>query len=965
MIFEFEDCVLDTATQELRRAGELVHVEPQVLAVLAYLAEHGDRVVTKIELLDEVWGDRFVSESALTSRIKLARRACGDSGREQRVLKTVHSRGYRFVCPVGVRDGHRPAGRGELPADAAPADSIASTRASTTMFGREHELRLLHAAAEEVWAGARRSVFVCGGLGIGKSSLVAEFLEQAEIVDDWLLARGQCFRTRGGVEPYFCLLDALSHLARTEPELVGATLERVAPSWLSQMPQLLDQDAIERLERRLLGSTPSRMLREGAEAFGALAGTRPLVLVLEDLQWSDDCTLDVVELLLQRADPTRLLLIGVGRSDTADLRSVIDPAVASGRVTVIDLEPLARADVDALATDRVGGALSGDLLAIVERRSGGVPLFAEEIVASWLRDGLVEVVDEAVRSVDDPGALEATIPPTLPPLIERELGTLDDEEVTVLEACAVAGDSFAAAAVAAALDRPTVETERVLATLARRRGLIGATGAGAWPDGTVSATYAFTQQLFHQVIHDRIPASRRALLHGRCGDALEAGYGARAGELALVLADHFREAGEFPRAVNHLRVAGELANSRNAPAHAVTILTGALDTIAGLAPSSECDAAELGVRMALGPALVATRGWFDPSVSDNYERALQLCDQGSVSAEAAAARYGLATVSELRGQFERTEALLSPLLMSDADGHLALEAHELIACSTFHQGAFDRSLRTARAVLDSWDDDAYSVLMARVAEHPASSCSSWSSLALWALGRSDESMELAERAVELGEQNRYALSTAVQQRAMLHQLRNEPEACVEWSERCRRVGEDQNYPMRTIQADIYKGWALAAMGDADRGVMLIHEGLTRFRDAGATLNEAYYLGMYAQALMFRGDHEHALESIDLAVERSTSRTYFYEAELRRLRARGVLAGGSVAGAREALDEALLIARRQEAPAFELRILSDRYEIESAHGDPTRWRAPLAAVLRVYDDERPTPDVDHARRLLAG
>ena len=132
MIFEFEDCVLDTATQELRRAGELVHVEPQVLAVLAYLAEHGDRVVTKIELLDEVWGDRFVSESALTSRIKLARRACGDSGREQRVLKTVHSRGYRFVCPVGVRDGHRPAGRGELPADAAPADSIASTRASTT-----------------------------------------------------------------------------------------------------------------------------------------------------------------------------------------------------------------------------------------------------------------------------------------------------------------------------------------------------------------------------------------------------------------------------------------------------------------------------------------------------------------------------------------------------------------------------------------------------------------------------------------------------------------------------------------------------------------------------------------------------------------------------------------------------------------------------------------------------------------
>ena len=139
----------------------------------------------------------------------------------------------------------------------------------------------------------------------------------------------------------------------------------------------------------------------------------------------------------------------------------------------------------------------------------------------------------------------------------------------------------------------------------------------------------------------------------------------------------------------------------------------------------------------------------------------------------------------------------------------------------------------------------------------------------------------------------------------------------------------------------------------------------RFRDAGATLNEAYYLGMYAEALMHRGEPERALELLDLAVERSTSRTYFYEAELRRLRARCLVAGGNGASARDALDEALSIARRQEAAALELRILVDRYEVESAHGDPTRWRAPLAAVVQVYDDQRPIPDVDHARQLLAG
>jgi tetratricopeptide (TPR) repeat protein len=390
--------------------------------------------------------------------------------------------------------------------------------------------------------------------------------------------------------------------------------------------------------------------------------------------------------------------------------------------------------------------------------------------------------------------------------------------------------------------------------------------------------------------------------------------------------------------------------------------TRALDQIATMPASDDRDTAELYARSALGPTLVATKGWFDPSVSENYERALALCGTDPLRTEAAAARYGLATVSELRGQFERTEALLAPLLSPDAPGHLALEAHELVACSTFHQGAFDRSLRTATEVLQSWDADTYSVLMARIAEHPASSCSSWSSLALWALGRSDDSLELAERAVDLGEQNLYALSTAVQQRAMLHQLRNEPEACIEWSKRCRQVGEDQNFPMRTIQADIYMGWAEAATGDPEHGIERIDHGLRRFRDAGATLNEAYYLGMYADALMRGGDHERAGELLNEALAGSTSRTYFYEAELHRLRGRSRLAAGDVDGARDEFDHALDIARTQGAAALELRALLDRFEL--ADDDIATWRSALESAARVYDGQRPVPDAERARRLLS-
>ncbi len=119
MIFSFDDRELDTDRYELRCDGMVVDVEPQVFDVLAYLVAHHDRVVTKEELLDEIWGDRFVSESTLTSRIKHARRAVGDDGHRQAVIRTVHGRGYRFVAAVARHEPARPeamvGGRPETP----------------------------------------------------------------------------------------------------------------------------------------------------------------------------------------------------------------------------------------------------------------------------------------------------------------------------------------------------------------------------------------------------------------------------------------------------------------------------------------------------------------------------------------------------------------------------------------------------------------------------------------------------------------------------------------------------------------------------------------------------------------------------------------------------------------------------------------------------------------------------------
>src|SRR5918998_6113101 len=100
MLFVFHDCELDIPRQELRRSGTVVHVEPQVFDLLVFLIRNRERIVSKDEILDAVWDGRIVSEAALSSRINAARKALGDNGNEQNLIRTVHKRGFRFLADV-------------------------------------------------------------------------------------------------------------------------------------------------------------------------------------------------------------------------------------------------------------------------------------------------------------------------------------------------------------------------------------------------------------------------------------------------------------------------------------------------------------------------------------------------------------------------------------------------------------------------------------------------------------------------------------------------------------------------------------------------------------------------------------------------------------------------------------------------------------------------------------------------
>ncbi|MFA9563593.1 MAG: AAA family ATPase [Acidimicrobiales bacterium] len=962
VIYAFGEYELDMLTVELRRAGEVIHLEPQVFGVLAHLVDQRDRVVSKIELLDEVWPDRFVSESALTSRIQAARKACGDSGRDQNVIRTKHGRGYRFVAPVIEIDETALASPAE---ETVPAGGEATLDSSES---RAEEQLALDESIAAVTTGQRGVIFVAGEAGMGKSTLVDSTVERVDPTLGIHFLQAQCRARRGPIEPYVALLDGLARFARLHGDEAVEIFERVAPMWALQLPSLFDASRTEHLRHRVIGGTAERMLREGVDLFGELAGLAPLVIVVEDLHWADRPTLEVIEWLAGNRDDTALVLIGTYRAGT-DSTGELDAMVSTltiGSARRLVLEPLDDAAVGRIIMDRLEATgVDDDLAEIAASRCDGNPLFVTEAVDAWCRGGLVAVEDGVARILGDADQLGRQVPESLRQLIERALDQLDPDELDLLQVAAVVGRDFPAFLVAAGTGSPVDSTESALGLLARRGRFVEAIGDESWPDGTVSTVFRLTHDLHRQVLHERIPAGRRASIHGAVGERLEVAAGHRVDEYAADLADHFLASGQTERGVAYLHRAGELAMARSAHLEALDWFERALTLMAELPASEQRHRTEIAIRTSRGPALIATSGWLPEEVEQNYVRALHLCDVMGPIPERFIVRYGLASVHELRGEYNRSEELLDEQMADGAD--LGVETQELLACSTFHQGSFERSLSYAEDGLTSWDQEEHSLLMARYGEHPGVSCNTWGALSAWFLGEVDLSIEMAERAIAWGATNEYALSTARVQFAFLRHFRRETEACRRWAEETATLADEQGFPFRSAQARVLLGWCEAMDGDPTAATAQIRAGLEVYRTFGARMDEPHFLGLLAEAELRAGRVADALGHLDESrtIIAATTRTFFFEPELDRLLAMALTArdaDGDRDEASAALDRGVAVAQRNGSALQALRLECTRLDL-ALTAEPAVVRDEIGRLLTRIGPEADLPDVLAARSAL--
>lgn len=502
---------LDEADARLADAGEPVPLPPKPFALLCTLARTPRSLVTKDALLDSVWGHRFVTDSVLKSAISDVRAALQDDPREPRFIETVARRGYRFIAQVA--ESARASG-----ATAPPPPARVARAEGPSFVGRADALEHLRTAWRAAAGGERRILWVSGEAGVGKTTLVDRFVAE---LGEAHCAHGPCVEQYGAGEPYLPVLEALTGLCRRDPTLADL-MRDVAPSWLLQLPWLCrgaDRDAVH---DQLAGAGERRMLREMGELLDRYTQERPLLLVTEDLHWSDEATVQLLDYIARRRGTNRLLWLASFRTTEVvasdrSLRTVRQELRLHELVEEIELDAFSPQEVGQYVAARLPCAADDQgLVASLHRRTGGFPVYLTDIV-----DGLTRQREALADSGGSTWSVRGigNVPENLAALIERYLRQLTPAEREVLEAASVLGMEFRLATLARVLGREATALARTCEELLRGQRWLRE--VPHTEDARGGMDYGFRHVLYREVLYQAMSRVTRVDLHRKAGDTHE------------------------------------------------------------------------------------------------------------------------------------------------------------------------------------------------------------------------------------------------------------------------------------------------------------------------------------------------------------------------------------------------------------------------------------------------------------
>jgi hypothetical protein len=710
----------------------------------------------------------------------------------------------------------------------------------------------------------------------------------------------------------------------------------VAPSWLAQIPSLNSPADWERLRRGARDTTAHRMLREFASLVEAVSVDHPLVLVLEDLHWSDHGTTDLVSVLAQRPERARAMLLGTYRpaevaTHDHPLAQVAATLRTRGRSREIALEYLSRDDVTAYLRHRFPGSrVNDDVVGVVHAHTDGNPLFVVRLVEHLLARGWLTDDGGLWRLTVDRATVEQDVPYGVQQLIEGQLRLMSRAERDVLEVASVVGVTFDVPAVTAGLDRVLVEVESVCDELCRPGRWLTRRGSVEWPDGTLSSRYAFGHALYRRVLYNHLSASRRAILHQRVGERLEAGYAGRTAEVSGELAAHFRRGRDRRRAVSYLEQVAMRAYERHAYRDVVASLEPALRLLGERPDTPDRAREELRLRQLYSIGLSQTAGYAAEALLESLTRARNLCETLGDFTGLFDVLCELVLLHSHRAQLPEAERIgteLSPLA-ERLGASAVLEASFLRGGVAVWSGNLDAAgsfLATAIAspVEPEEADRPYGV-------NPAVAARSFESLRRWVRAEPEGARIMQKGAMATADRlgRPFTIAHAATFGAFLFVLDGRWEDAVGFASRGLAISEEYGFPLWQGTALVSRGRAFVELGDGERGLAEIRQGLEVLKGANLRLGSSLWYSFYADACLRLDRVEEGLVAADTGLTHCReTRARLFEAELWRLRAELLLrpSGGATPSHQPAIREAghcfekaRAVARAQGARMLERR-----------------------------------------------
>jgi predicted ATPase len=724
------------------------------------------------------------------------------------------------------------------------------------------------------------------------------------------LGWGQCIEHYGAGEAYMPVFEAFGRLCRgAEGDEVIQVLQRYAPSWLAQMPAVLSPAEHDHLQPQGRGATHDRMLREMAEALEALTSAHPLVLVLEDVHWSDASTLELLAVLARRREPARLLLLATYRpmelqTETHPLKSVVQELRAHTLCTELALPALSEEAVESYLVARLPtlpaargendrkkpepcAAPAAELVGALYTHTEGHPLFLVSLVDDLLTQGAL-VRNGGGWALHGEGATLG-ISESMRQLVARQRERLPAEEQHVLEAASIVGMEFSAAAVAAALTTDTVAVEQRCEHLAARQYFLRRVGIAEWPDGTSAARYRFRHALHQELWRERVCPTQFQQFHRAVGERKERAYGERAREIAVELAVHFEQGREPGRAVSYLRQAAYTALQRSAHQDANLLLTKGLALYNTLPDTQRQLSQELSLRMALAKSLMATKGYASPEVQEIFTDALTLCQQMGETPQIFSVLFGFWLIAIMHADVQTARRLAEQLFGATQDWQdptQLLAVHHALSYTLLCMGENAQAHEHAMRGTALYEQQSAKGPVSLQAQDPGITCSVYAAHELWMLGHPNQASEKCTHTLARAEElaHPYSQAVALGWACWLQQLRRTPPTVRKHAEALLALSEKHGFALWRGQATAMLGWALAMEGQGETGVRQIRQGLQAMQDTRTVLMRPYFLALLAEAHQKGRQIREACRVLDeaLAVAQRTGEQW-YEAELYRLK----------------------------------------------------------------------------------